>query len=560
VKTVLAIIVGVGALAQGAHAQNAGQWRVEAGGNGRWKSPITNQYSDFIVGVSEPCLAGGHDPRISAVGFVGSARVRELLNAVTSGVDCVDVITIGDSNTGFGEQQYGYGYHSGIQKALALVANQYATPLYPALLGITGSSGISDNIFGAGVQVNWPAHNAAGHVGVVQSLVFANASGVTSAKAVISLLNINTLILPKSFGYSWQSVFVPSGNYQTSDAVTNVIVVNSASPLHSAGAEMQYRVVYAKVPESGGRFKLGMWSNFSATFSDFKSADGGSVASVVAESYDFNAPAQEFRCGWDGLGYGPSTYATGPLPILAHSVMRKDIRGFAFNNLMYDSGSQTSALADRLEGMGTLLDEYLREIIARQVAARGSGNAIIQIFSGINGADTAISYTLASQRIVDRIGERWLAVGGDADKLAFVFVPTHPVVDDINGWDTGRDTVVAAAHAWVQGQTGVTIFDIGEVVTTAVLSTNNWYSAQSTQAHLTESGYAAIGSAFIRSLLNDCSADMNIDGIVNSTDLGVLLGAWGQCTGDSAADLDANGFVGGTDLCKLLDAWGVCSN
>jgi hypothetical protein len=202
----------------------------------------------------------------------------------------------------------------------------------------------------------------------------------------------------------------------------------------------------------------------------------------------------------------------------------------------------------------------LREIIARQVAARGSGNAIIQIFSGINGADTAISYTLASQRIVDRIGERWLAVGGDADKLAFVFVPTHPVVDDINGWDTGRDTVVAAAHAWVQGQTGVTIFDIGEVVTTAVLSTNNWYSAQSTQAHLTESGYAAIGSAFIRSLLNDCSADMNIDGIVNGTDLGVLLGAWGQCTGDSAADLDANGFVGGTDLCTLLGAWGVCSN
>ena len=48
--------------------------------------------------------------------------------------------------------------------------------------------------------------------------------------------------------------------------------------------------------------------------------------------------------------------------------------------------------------------------------------------------------------------------------------------------------------------------------------------------------------------------DLDHDGIVNGTDLGLLLGAWGT-TGDSEADLDHDGVVNGTDLGLLLAAW-----
>ncbi|MFO0784342.1 MAG: hypothetical protein U0636_11740 [Phycisphaerales bacterium] len=48
--------------------------------------------------------------------------------------------------------------------------------------------------------------------------------------------------------------------------------------------------------------------------------------------------------------------------------------------------------------------------------------------------------------------------------------------------------------------------------------------------------------------------DLDHDGIVNGTDLGLLLGAWGT-TGDSEADLDHDGVVNGTDLGLLLGAW-----
>ena len=49
--------------------------------------------------------------------------------------------------------------------------------------------------------------------------------------------------------------------------------------------------------------------------------------------------------------------------------------------------------------------------------------------------------------------------------------------------------------------------------------------------------------------------DINVDGSVNGSDLGLLLGGWGPCE-DCCADLDGDGQVDGTDLGILLGAWG----
>ena len=46
--------------------------------------------------------------------------------------------------------------------------------------------------------------------------------------------------------------------------------------------------------------------------------------------------------------------------------------------------------------------------------------------------------------------------------------------------------------------------------------------------------------------------DLNNDGVVDGTDLGLLLGSWGR---SGAADLDESGTVDGTDLGLLLGAW-----
>jgi hypothetical protein len=54
-----------------------------------------------------------------------------------------------------------------------------------------------------------------------------------------------------------------------------------------------------------------------------------------------------------------------------------------------------------------------------------------------------------------------------------------------------------------------------------------------------------------------CPADLDNDGGVNGSDLGLLLSGWGAGTG--AADLNADGVVDGGDLGLLLAAWGSCN-
>ncbi|MFO0782095.1 MAG: LamG-like jellyroll fold domain-containing protein [Phycisphaerales bacterium] len=52
------------------------------------------------------------------------------------------------------------------------------------------------------------------------------------------------------------------------------------------------------------------------------------------------------------------------------------------------------------------------------------------------------------------------------------------------------------------------------------------------------------------------AADLDCDGRVDGTDLGILLGSWGSCSG-CRADVDGDGDVSGTDLGILLGAWTI---
>jgi len=55
-----------------------------------------------------------------------------------------------------------------------------------------------------------------------------------------------------------------------------------------------------------------------------------------------------------------------------------------------------------------------------------------------------------------------------------------------------------------------------------------------------------------------CPGDLNGDGVVNVSDLLILLAQWGPCDGNCDADLDGNGVVNVSDLLILLSAWGSC--
>jgi hypothetical protein len=61
--------------------------------------------------------------------------------------------------------------------------------------------------------------------------------------------------------------------------------------------------------------------------------------------------------------------------------------------------------------------------------------------------------------------------------------------------------------------------------------------------------------------LNSCTGDLDEDGIVNGSDLTILLSEWGlKSTGKAClrSDLQGDGAVGGADLAILLAKWGSC--
>ncbi|MFO0782322.1 MAG: FG-GAP-like repeat-containing protein [Phycisphaerales bacterium] len=63
------------------------------------------------------------------------------------------------------------------------------------------------------------------------------------------------------------------------------------------------------------------------------------------------------------------------------------------------------------------------------------------------------------------------------------------------------------------------------------------------------------GAAFLYLGIAPLVGDLDGDGVVNGTDLGLLLGAWENAGG--AADLNRDGVVNGTDLGLLLGNWSV---
>jgi hypothetical protein len=59
----------------------------------------------------------------------------------------------------------------------------------------------------------------------------------------------------------------------------------------------------------------------------------------------------------------------------------------------------------------------------------------------------------------------------------------------------------------------------------------------------------------------ECIGDIDLDGAIGGSDLGIMLAYWGVVTTDSvslASDLNADGFVNGSYLGVLLAHWGAC--
>ena len=56
----------------------------------------------------------------------------------------------------------------------------------------------------------------------------------------------------------------------------------------------------------------------------------------------------------------------------------------------------------------------------------------------------------------------------------------------------------------------------------------------------------------------NCNADLNLDGVVDGSDLTAILSTWGTSGGSVGGDINDDGIVDGLDLSVVLSGWGAC--
>ncbi len=140
----------------------------------------------------------------------------------------------------------------------------------------------------------------------------------------------------------------------------------------------------------------------------------------------------------------------------------------------------------------------------------------------------------------------WDTLGGDFTAEPSATQEVAEILGPIT-WDS-TDQLVADVQSWLDDPAGdfgwVILGNEKELGTAKKFASRQW-PEEDIRPHLViefEPGNACIG-------------DIDGDGVVGTTDLLTLLGAWG---GGGPADLDGSGVVDTNDLIILLGAWGPC--
>jgi formylglycine-generating enzyme required for sulfatase activity len=67
-----------------------------------------------------------------------------------------------------------------------------------------------------------------------------------------------------------------------------------------------------------------------------------------------------------------------------------------------------------------------------------------------------------------------------------------------------------------------------------------------------------LATLMARPAMGQCPGDLTGNGVVDGSDLGPILAAWGTAGGEFGGDVNTDGIVNGADLAFVLSGWGTC--
>jgi hypothetical protein len=456
---------------------------------------------------------GGTTSVAPVAGVYGSNRAGTFLSDAKNGTSYLDIVTIGDSNSG---SPGNFGYTVGLTYTCANFGmGIYATPMQftsdtAPFTGNESGNTRYNGLVGPYVEASWrgntrtdggtnPITNLESAVAASNATAIAlkNAIGVYQQPPQLPTTELGTFVggVFRPAGFAYGAAFIASGTY-TSAAQGTRIRIAPRHPLimgnGGAAQQIQYRIVYGTFNEGAGNFRMKITTNVADVLAQKTVNTNNGSYGYATETLDFtttlraSAPIEPnmLAASYDGFGSNP---ITGPAAFFWHSVIRKNVPGVSVSNLTYNGGHTTPQIYQILNERTGLVKMYLKELRERQIAAGGTGRVLIFMNTGINSSEGGASWTTNANNIRVMFSTLWSELGYTATDLAFLFSVTHPVptaaqvpdISDIGDWAGARPATAAAANTWgaeaAQVAAGVTVYDIAASYPATKIAALNLY-------------------------------------------------------------------------------------
>ena len=424
-----------------------------------------------------------------------TAKVKTFISSAIAGTDSVDFIVAGDSNTNYG----GWGWTDGLAYSLrAAGASDYATPLLPVMSRESATFYGLDSQFDAyGKILEDESVANAGGLGALGGTLQKGTTANTPELFALMSRTSGTLrpnASPFNYGY------IASGNW--ADWIGGVYANRSTTYLAWVGETLKYRLVHAKGP-SYGTIRMSFRKNGHG--GDTKVGTPTVVACAdTGYSWVTSEHTLDADSGRTGTGYksnyaddtGGSGWLTGPVALALHSISR-NVKGICCTSMDHYGGANTKQCSDNSVGAPLIVNAYLKEIRARQIARGGTGRVVVMFQGGVNGTG-ASTFAADATAFFQACATQWSDLGFPASDLGFLGLTSH----QNNSPDTlttirSSASSIASQYCIVNGDT------LASYATLLTGSGGITYFADATteRQHLTEAGYKYITAQLVSTLI-----------------------------------------------------------
>jgi len=430
-------------------------------------------------------------------GVYGSSTVGSFLRDVKAGIDSVDILIAGDSNTNFS----GWGWCDGINYAMQtnVSALEYGTPILPCISwGSALYYGVNQNeaVFSY-IDQNGTVQNAAGVGALGNTLVSGKASGPANLTSAMTrgtgTLQPNTC----SFDYGWWA-----GSTDWSDTLGGIYAYEGTGVLPWVGSALQYRVVHGKGPSMGtlrlsSRLDVAPFTTLTTQSISCNQASYDWVSSTLSVSANSARTGSKYAFFYASNNVN-SSRLTGPMAIALQSLSRTSTKGYSVTSISHHGGASMDTIASNISQAATIISQYLKEARQRQISCGGSGRVIVAIQGGVNAGTNPWGTSAAS--FFATCATQWAALGYPPQDLAFLGWVSHQTAAS-DTLTTERASSIALARA----NGAYTIVDLTAIVTYNDINTGQgsgvtWYDSGGNQ-HLIAAGYQAISTRIVSALL-----------------------------------------------------------